>query len=114
MAQDCVFCKIVAGDIPTTKVYEDDQVLAFRDLNPEAPVHVLLIPKKHISSLAHAAADDESLLGAIQLAAAKIAVDERLSEGFRVVTNYGDDGGQSVPHLHYHLLGGRKLSWPPG
>lgn len=112
---DCIFCKIVSGDIPSTKVYEDDKILAFRDLNPEAPEHVLVIPKEHIQSIAHAKEEHLNLLGYLQLKipeiAKKLAIDE---SGFRVVANTGDEGGQTVHHLHYHLLGGRQMKWPPG
>jgi histidine triad (HIT) family protein len=112
---DCIFCKIVAGEIPCDKVFEDDKILAFRDLNPEAPEHVLIIPKKHIESLAHATPDDHKLLGHIQLKIAEIAENLDLpTKGYRLVSNVGKDGGQSVFHLHYHLLGGRPMKWPPG
>lgn len=112
---DCIFCKIVAGEIPSTKVYEDEKILAFKDLNPEAPEHVLIIPKKHISSLNDACDADLELLGYIQIRIKHIA--EKLgvaATGYRVVANTGDEGGQTVHHLHYHLLGGRSLQWPPG
>lgn len=112
---DCIFCKIVAGEIPSTKVFEDDKILAFKDLNPEAPVHILVIPKKHIVSLNDANSEDHKLLGHIQLKIAEIAKKMEISEsGYRVVTNIGNEGGQTVDHLHYHLLGGRNLTWPPG
>ena len=112
---NCIFCKIVSGEIPSKKVFEDDQILAFKDANPEAPEHILIIPKKHIVSLAEANNDDLTLLGNLQLRIASIAREIGLNEnGYRVVTNVGIDGGQSVSHLHYHLLGGRALKWPPG
>ena len=113
---DCIFCKIAAGSIPAQKVFEDESVVAFKDLSPKAPVHVLIIPKKHIQSVAHFQAEDKEL-------AAHIFVDvvPRLIEklgvaksGFRLVMNTGKNGGQSVHHLHVHLLGGRKMTWPPG
>ena len=112
---DCIFCKIVSGDIPSNKVYEDDKILAFRDLNPEAPEHVLVIPKAHIASLKEANETHLELLGYIQLKIAEIANTLGISEsGFRLVANTGDEGGQTVHHLHYHLLGGRFMQWPPG
>ena len=112
---DCIFCKIVAGEIPSNKVYEDDKILAFRDLSPEAPQHVLVIPKKHIASLAEAKEDDLELLGYIQIKISEIADILGIKEsGFRVVANTGDEGGQTVHHIHYHVLGGRFMQWPPG
>ena len=113
---DCLFCKIVAGEIPSTKVYEDEQVYAFRDINPMAPVHVLIIPKKHVESVLAFTKEDKDLashilVDVIPQLARELGVDEK---GFRVVTNTGDEGGQSVKHLHFHLLGGRSLQWPPG
>lgn len=107
---NCLFCKIIKGEIPSTKVYEDDEILAFRDIEPMAPVHVLIIPKKHISSLADLKPEDEDLIGKIYGVINKIAKQENISEsGFRVVTNSGEDGGQTVKHLHFHLIGGKKL-----
>ncbi|MGX8794660.1 histidine triad nucleotide-binding protein [Fusibacter sp. JL298sf-3] len=112
---DCLFCKIVNGEIPSKIVYENDILLAFEDIDPKAPHHVLLIPKKHIGSLNEADASDLALLGRMQLAVREVAeclgVD---ASGYRLVTNVGEDGGQTVGHLHYHLLGGRSLQWPPG
>lgn len=108
-----IFQKIIDGEIPAQKVYEDGDVLAFRDVAPQAPFHVLVIPKKPIRSLAEAATGDGALLGKLLLAASQVARDAGV-EGYRVVTNIGDDGGQSVPHLHFHVLGGRRMSWPPG
>lgn len=113
--ENCIFCKIAAGLIPSNKVYEDEDIFAFRDINPEAPVHILIIPKKHISSVNDLEPGDEELVGKIFITAKKIAKDEGISEsGFRIVTNCGRDGGQIVPHLHFHILGGRNLKWPPG
>lgn len=110
---NCIFCKLASGSIPTQVVYQDEAVFAFRDNSPQAPVHILLIPKRHIASLAEA--DDALLLGKIMLAAATVAKQEGIDEsGYRVVTNRGRDAGQSVFHLHFHLLGGRALGWPPG
>jgi histidine triad (HIT) family protein len=109
-----IFKKIIDKEIPAKIVYEDDRCLAFEDIAPQAPTHVLVIPKKEIPSLAHATAEDEALLGHLMLVAAKVAQDRGLDGGFRVVTNAGPDGGQSVDHLHLHVLGGRQLAWPPG
>lgn len=112
---DCIFCKIASGEIPTQSVYQDDKVIVFKDLNPQAPVHVLLIPKKHYSSLNEITQKDEALVGYILHKAAEIAAQLGIAEGgYRLVINTNEDGGQSVPHLHFHLLGGRKLGWPPG
>lgn len=111
---DCVFCKIAKGDIPSNKVYEDEQVLAFHDLDPQAPVHVLLIPKEHIQSAADITGENSAVVAAVFEAAAKVAKQLDLAEGFRIVTNVGTLGGQSVPHLHFHLLGQRVMGWPPG
>jgi histidine triad (HIT) family protein len=110
----CLFCKIIAGEIPSKTIFEDDLIYAFRDINPQAPSHVLVVPRKHIASLAEAGRDDEALLGHLHLIAARIAASEGLSDGFRTVINTGPDGGQTVDHLHVHLLGGRSLHWPPG
>lgn len=115
MSQDCIFCKIVAGQIGGPPLYQDDLVTAFRDINPQAPVHVLIIPNKHIISLNEAAEADQSLLGYLYLTAAKLAQQEGVAaSGYRVVVNTGADGGQSVFHLHLHLLAGRRMTWPPG
>ena len=113
---DCIFCKIAAGEIPAQKVFEDDSVVAFKDLNPQAPVHVLIVPKKHIQSVAQFNADDKELVAHIFVdVAPKLAAELGISDGgFRLVVNTGDDGGQTVHHLHVHLLGGRKMTWPPG
>ena len=107
---DCIFCKIVAGDIPSTKVYEDDSILAFRDINPEAPVHVIVIPKEHISSANEISEANSAVVAHIFEAIPKIAAAENLSDGYRIITNIGENGGQSVHHLHFHLLGGKKLT----
>lgn len=114
MAADCIFCRIVAGSIPSTKVFEDELCLAFRDLHPAAPTHVLVIPKEHIQSAAHAVEAHAALLGHLVLTAAKVAEQAGLANGFRLVANTGADGGQTVDHLHLHVLGGRALGWPPG
>ncbi len=110
---DCVFCKIAAGEIPAKRLYEDDHAVAFADLEPQAPVHVLLIPRKHIVSLAHMSPGDEQLIGHLH-AVAKSLAEERRLDGYRTVINTGADGGQTVQHVHLHLLGGRSLKWPPG
>jgi histidine triad (HIT) family protein len=114
-ADDCIFCRIVAGEIPARRVFEDDQVLAFHDLQPRAPTHVLLIPKRHIVSAAELGTGDAEMLGRLFAAAADVAREAGVAQGgYRIVTNVGDAAGQSVGHLHFHLLGGRSLSWPPG
>ncbi|HET9783314.1 MAG TPA: histidine triad nucleotide-binding protein [Terriglobales bacterium] len=113
-APDCLFCRIVAGAIPARKVYEDDRMLAFEDIQPGAPTHVLLVPRQHLRGLAEATAADAGLLGDLQLRAAAIARERNLTSGYRTVVNVGPDAGQSVFHLHVHLLGGRPLAWPPG
>ncbi len=111
----CIFCRIAAGEIPSTIVHEDDLCLAFRDIEPRAPTHILIVPRRHISSLADLTDDDAALAGHLQLVAARLAAAEGLAgRGYRVVVNCGEEGGQSVPHLHVHLLGGRRLGWPPG
>jgi histidine triad (HIT) family protein len=111
---DCLFCKIIAGDIPSKKVYEDDRTFAFEDIRPTAPTHVLIIPKKHIVGLKEAEESDAELLGYCQIVAAKIARERKIENGYRTVYNVGPGAGQSVFHLHLHLLGGRNLGWPPG
>ncbi len=112
---NCLFCKIVAGEIPSDKVHEDGLVFAFNDINPMAPVHQLIVPRQHIASAADLAETDAELLGRLFAVAAKLAADAGLPDrGYRVVTNVGADGGQSVDHLHFHLLGGRAMTWPPG
>ena len=109
-----VFQKIISREIQAAIVYEDDQSLAFRDINPQAPTHVLIIPKKEISGIDAAGKDDEALLGHLMLVAAKVARSENLGDGYRLVLNQGKNGGQSVDHMHIHLLGGRAMHWPPG
>lgn len=112
---DCIFCKIASGEIPSTMVYEDDTVAAFKDLEPQAPTHVLIIPKKHVVSAADLSDGDRELAAHIFCdVVPKLAKELKLSKGFRVVTNVGEDGGQTVMHLHFHLLGGRSMQWPPG
>ncbi len=115
MTVDCLFCKIAAGQIPATIVYQDDKIIAINDINPAAPVHVLLIPREHIASLADTNEKHSELLAHIQLTASKLAKDLQISEqGYRLVNNCGIWGGQTVLHLHFHLLGGREFGWPPG
>jgi len=111
---DCLFCRILRGEIPAKKVYEDEYVFAFEDINPQAPTHVLVVPKKHFAGLKEAGVGDAELIGHCQLAAAQIARDRNIEQGYRTVLNVGPGAGQSVFHLHVHLLGGRHLSWPPG
>jgi histidine triad (HIT) family protein len=111
---DCIFCKMAAGQITPAVVYEDDQVLAFRDIHPRAPVHVLVIPKRHIATLDDLPADDPALAAALFRAVQRVAELEGLSKGYRTVINCRGDGGQEVYHLHLHVLGGRALAWPPG
>ena len=111
---DCLFCKIANGVIPVKRLYEDELTLAFPDINPQAPVHVLVIPKQHLSSHAHATAEDTAMLGHLLAAAGEVAKQEKLANGYRLVVNTGADGGQTVAHLHVHLLGGRHMGWPPG
>lgn len=110
MNENCLFCRIISGDIPGAKVYEDEYVCAFRDINPQAPVHVLVVPKVHIASAADVSAENSLYVARCFEAIAKIAAAEGLGNGYRVITNCGEDGGQSVMHLHFHLIGGVKLS----
>jgi histidine triad (HIT) family protein len=111
----CLFCKIVAGEIPAKRVHEDDELLAFEDIKPEAPVHVLIIPKRHIPTLTDVEPADDALVGAMMRRAARIAVEKGISEsGYRTVMNCNSHAGQTVFHIHLHLLGGRRMNWPPG
>ena len=111
---DCLFCKIAAGDIPSDKIYEDEQVLAFNDIDPQAPVHFLVIPKAHIASPADICEENNAVTAHIFTVIARLAKELSLENGYRVVTNCGKDGGQSVAHLHFHVLAKRSLKWPPG
>jgi histidine triad (HIT) family protein len=112
---NCLFCKIVAGEIPSTKVFEDDQLIAFKDITPQAPLHVLVVPRKHIATLNDLEAADEALVGAMTRRAALIANEHGYGpSGYRTVFNCNKDGGQAVYHIHLHLLAGRSLGWPPG
>lgn len=113
-AMSCLFCKIIEGQIPSTPVFQDDLVYAFADINPKAPVHVLVIPREHISSLDQADESKRALLGHTLWAAAEVARQKGLGNGYRVVVNNGEESGQTVDHLHLHLLGGRPMHWPPG
>ncbi|MGI5918586.1 MAG: histidine triad nucleotide-binding protein [Christensenellales bacterium] len=112
--ENCLFCKIVRNEIPSTKVYEDDKALAFNDIDPKAPTHILIIPKKHIASVAALEDEDCELAAHIIRTARQLAAAKGLDNGFRLVVNTGRDGGQTVNHLHFHLLGGRAFGWPPG
>ncbi len=115
MAEDCIFCKIAASEIPTNMVHEDERCVAFRDINPQAPTHLLVIPRAHIVGMAHLADEDADLLGHLLLVAAQVAEQEGLQvSGYRTVINWGPDSGMEVPHLHLHVLGGRQMTWPPG
>lgn len=112
---DCLFCKIIAGEIPAEKVFENEAVLAFRDIRPQAPTHVLVIPKEHIASAQKVTNDNALVMAKIHSAIAQVASQEGIAEkGYRVISNVGHHGQQTVPHLHYHVLGGRQLGWPPG
>ncbi|WP_312641453.1 histidine triad nucleotide-binding protein [Hydrogenoanaerobacterium sp.] len=111
---DCLFCKIAAGEIPSNKIYEDDKVLAFYDIDPKAPVHFLVIPKEHIASADCITAENSTLIAHVFEVIAKIAADLKLEKGYRIVNNCGEHGGQTVGHLHFHILAGRSLTWPPG
>ncbi|GER86978.1 histidine triad nucleotide-binding protein [Dictyobacter vulcani] len=112
--EDCVFCKIASGEISSTIVYQDENVVAFKDLEPQAPKHILFIPRRHIASMADMTDADGPLLASIFTAASKVARELGLEQGYRFLTNVGPQGGQSVSHLHFHLLGGRQMKWPPG
>ena len=111
---NCLFCKIVAGEIPSAKVLENSDFLAFRDIDPKAPVHVLVIPKKHFEDIVELSKSDNELSAGLMKFATEVAGIEKLEKGFRIVLNTGQDGGQSVQHVHAHVLGGRSLTWPPG
>lgn len=112
---DCLFCKIVSGDIPASKVAETDTLFAFEDINPVAPAHILIVPKKHLGSCLDIREEDAELIGRVHMLAARIARERGIdASGFRVVTNTGPDAGQAVFHIHFHLIGGRGMAWPPG
>lgn len=112
---DCIFCRIVRGEVPASLLYQDDQVIAFEDINPAAPTHILIVPREHIPSVMGLEPAHEALAGRVFAAVRTLAAERGLNEtGFRVVVNSGEQAGQTVPHLHFHLLGGRSMSWPPG
>lgn len=111
---DCLFCKIIAGEIPAKKIYEDENTVAFEDINPQAPTHVLIIPRKHVRGLKEAGKEDAELIGRLHLAAAEIGRQRGIEDGYRTVLNVGPKSGQSVFHMHVHLIGGRDMRWPPG
>ena len=112
--EDCLFCKIGRKEIPAKLVYEDEAIFAFEDIHPQAPAHILICPRKHVVSLTDATTEDTAMLGRLQLVAAKLATDRKLTDGYRTIINNGRGAGQSVFHLHLHLLGGRVFRWPPG
>lgn len=111
---DCLFCKIVSGEVPSAKVYEDDKMLVFKDISPQAPVHLLAVPKAHIKSVSDISPENSAVVAHIFEKIAQLAVREKLGAGYRVVSNIGELGQQTVGHLHFHILGGRQLEWPPG
>ena len=115
MSSDCLFCKILAGEIPADLVYESETAVAFRDINPKAPTHVLVIPRKHISTINDIEPDDQEIIGSLYIAAKEIAAQAGIADdGYRAVMNCNEDAGQSVFHIHLHVMGGRVLAWPPG
>lgn len=111
---ECLFCRVMRGELPAKKIYEDKDTFVFEDIRPQAPTHVLIVPKKHIEGLDKASAEDAEIIGKCHLVAAQIARDRKIEDGYRTVYNVGPGAGQSVFHLHLHLLGGRPLAWPPG
>lgn len=110
----CVFCRVIRGEAPSKKVYEDERVFVFEDINPQAPTHLLIIPKKHIAGLKEATPEDAELIGYMHLVAARLGYERKIEDGYRTVINIGPKSGQSVFHLHLHLIGGRPMRWPPG
>lgn len=115
MQDDCIFCKIIKGDIPSNKIYEDNKLIVIEDVNPQAPVHLLAIPKEHIPTILQLKQEHKELIGSIHLVANKIAKDKKIDEqGFRIVVNCNRGAGQTVFHIHFHILGGREMRWPPG
>ncbi|HZK33108.1 MAG TPA: histidine triad nucleotide-binding protein [Tissierellaceae bacterium] len=112
--KDCLFCKIAKGEVPSDTIYEDDKVIAFNDINPQAPVHFLVIPREHIKSADNITKENRELMGYIIHIASKLAKDKGLDSGYRIVNNCGSDGGQTVDHIHFHVLGKRNMKWPPG
>lgn len=113
-SMDCLFCKIVRGELPARKLHEDEYSVAFADIDPKAPVHLLVVPRRHVASLSEATAEDRELLGRLLLTAKDLAAKQNLGKGYRITINTGEEGGQTVDHLHLHLLGGRAMHWPPG
>jgi len=111
---DCIFCKIAEGEIPSEIVYQDDKIVVFKDTSPQAPVHILMIPRKHIASLDEISAEDSELISYMMLKIKEVTAAQGLTDGYRVVVNCGEDGQQTVKHLHFHILGKRKMTWPPG
>jgi len=111
---DCIFCKIAEGEIPSEIVYQDDKIVVFKDTSPQAPVHILMIPRKHIASLDDISAEDSELISYMMLKIKEVTAAQGLTDGYRVVVNCGEDGQQTVKHLHFHILGKRKMTWPPG
>lgn len=111
---DCLFCRIISGEVPARKVYEDEDTFAFEDINPQAPTHILVIPRKHIRGLKEAQQEDAELIGRLHLVAAEIGRKRGIEDGYRTVLNVGPNSGQSVFHMHLHLIGGRQMRWPPG
>lgn len=111
---DCIFCKIAEGEIPSEIVYQDDKIVVFKDTSPQAPVHILMIPRKHIASLDEISAEDSELISYMMLKIKEVTAAQSLTDGYRVVVNCGEDGQQTVKHLHFHILGKRKMTWPPG
>lgn len=114
MEENCIFCKLISGEMAVEKIYEDDEVMAFYDINPQAPTHFLVVPKRHIARPGEISNTDEALVGKVVHTATKLANKLGLGNGFRMVINHGEDGGQTVFHLHVHVLGGRRMLWPPG
>ena len=114
MAQDCIFCKIIAGDIPATLLYEDDDILAFNDISPQAPTHILVIPRRHITGPSALTDADQALTGKLVKKGTELAAEAGLDDGYHLVMNNGEEAGQTVFHLHLHVLGGRAMTWPPG
>ena len=110
----CLFCRIIDGSIPSKAIYQDDECYAFADINPQSPVHILIVPRLHVASIAEAGKEHSALIGHLHWAAAEIARSKGLTKGYRTVINTGKDGGQTVDHIHVHLLGGRSMTWPPG
>ena len=114
MNDNCIFCKLIAGEMPVDKIYEDDEIVAFNDINPQAPTHFLVVPKEHIARPGDIDKNHEAITGKLIHKASELALKQGLTNGFRLIINHGEDGGQTVFHLHVHVLGGRRMLWPPG